>query len=147
MSEHPKVQIENDIKAAMRAKDSFRRDALRALSAAFKQAEVDQRKDLSPDEALAILEKEVKRRHETISDLEKAGRDTSEIQQELAIIENYLPEKMDRATVEAHARDAIAEVNATTAKDIGNVMRVLMPRLKGQADGKMVNEVVRELLS
>ena len=147
MNTHPKEQIQNDLKEAMRAKDTFKRDTLRLLSAAFKQAEVDQQKELSAEDALNILKKEGKRRQESIADLEKAGRDTSQEKAELDLINAYLPEQMDRSAIEAIAREVIAEVGAESPKEMGNIMKVLMPRLKGKADGKLVNEVVRELLS
>jgi hypothetical protein len=144
---HPKEQIQADLKDAMKAKDAFRRDTLRQLSAAFKQAEVDERKELSEEDAIKILKKEAKRREESIADLEKAGRDTSDEQAELELISAYLPEEMDRATIEKFAREAVAEAGATSPKEMGDVMKILMPRLGGQADGKVVSEVVRGLLS
>jgi len=144
---HPKEQIQADLKEAMKAKDATRRDTLRLLSAAFKQAEVDGQKELSEEDAIKILKKEAKRREESIADLEKAGRDISAEQEELKLISVYLPEEMDRATIEQHAREAIAEAGATSPKEMGDVMKILMPRLGGQADGKVVSEVVRGLLS
>lgn len=143
---HPKERILEDLKAAIKAGDTARRDALRFLSAAFKQAEVDLQRDLSEADALEILKKEAKRRQEAIADLEKAGRDASAEQAELLLIHSYLPAQLDRAGIEKVAKEVIAEVGATSAKQLGDVMKVLMPRLKGQADGKLVNEVVRELL-
>ena len=147
MSSTLKEQIQNDLKEAMKAKDVERRDTLRLISAAFKQAEVDQRKDLTDDDVIAILKKEAKRREESITDLDKAGRDTTQEKTELEIINAYLPAQMDRGQIESLAKEAIAEADATSTKEMGNVMKVLMPRLKGQADGKVVNEVVRSLLS
>jgi hypothetical protein len=124
------------------------------LSAALKQAEVDsrkkpgdERKDLTDDDVMNIVKKEIKSRQETIVDLEKAGREISQPQAELAILNAYLPSQMDQAEVEKLAKAAIAEVGASSAKEMGNVMKVLMPRLKGRADGKLVNDVVRSLLS
>lgn len=144
---HPKEQITADIKDAMRNKDNFRRDTLRSLSAAFKQAEVDQRKELTEEDALVILQKEAKRRQEAITDLEKAGRDIDQEVQEMELINSYLPQQLDRDSIKTLAQEAIAEVGAESVKEMGKIMSVLMPRLKGQADGKLVNEVVRELLS
>jgi uncharacterized protein YqeY len=144
---HPKEQILADLKEAMKAGEVQRRNTLRLLSAAFKQAEVDERKELSAEDALKILKKEAKRREESITDLEKAGRDTSDEQAELDLISAYLPAEMDRAAIEQHAREAIAESGATSPKEMGDVMKILMPRLGGQADGKLVSEVVRGLLN
>lgn len=146
---HPKEQLQSDLKAAMKAKDVKRREVLRLLLAAFKQMEVDTRKELSADDALGILMTEAKKRREAIDEMESAGRsDLAEQEKyELGVIETYLPQQLSREEVEAMAREAIAEVGATTPREMGNVMKVLMPRVKGQADGKLVNSVVRDLLT
>ena len=144
---NPKEQIQADLTAAMKARDTEKRDALRLLTAAIKQVEVDQRKELSEEDVYTILQKEAKRREESITELENAGRDASSEKAELTLIESYLPKQLDRAEIEAEARNAIAESGASTAKDTGNVMKILMPPLKNRADGKLVSEVVRELLS
>ena len=105
-------------------------------------------KELSPDDVQAILIKEAKKRRKSIEEMTRAGRDELARQEqfELDMIEGYLPKQISREDVEAMAREAIAEVGATSAKDTGAVMKALMPRVKGQADGKLVNEVVRDLL-
>lgn len=141
-----KEQIQNDLKEAMKAKEAFRRDVLRLFSSAIKQEEVDQRKDLSDEDVIGILKREIKRRQETIVDLQKAGRDLTETENEITILNSYLPAQMDRAQIEAIVKEVIAEVRAQSVKEMGNVMKVLMPRLKGQADGKLVNDIVRQLL-
>lgn len=142
-----KARVQNDLKEAMKAGAAQKRDTLRQLSSAFKQSEVDNRKDVTDEDALNILKKEIKRRQESIVDLEKAGRDISTEQAEIDILSVYLPAQMDQAQLETLVREAIAESGAQSAKDMGNVMKVLMPRLKGQADGKTVNDLVRKLLS
>lgn len=146
---HPKEQIQADLKDAMRAGDTRRREALRLLMAAFKQIEVDRRIELSEDDALAILMSEAKKRREAIAEMSGAGRTelAAQEQYELDLIESYLPRQLDRAELEPIIRQAIAEVGATTPKDMGQVMKVVMARVKGQADGKLVNTIVRELLS
>jgi uncharacterized protein YqeY len=146
---HPKETLQDDLKTAMRARDTERRHVLRQLMAAIKQVEKDEQKDLSPEDTMDVLMSEAKKWREEIEELEKAGRTEAieEKQRELAIIEGYLPKQLDRAEIEALARDVIAEVGATTPRDMGNVMKALMPRVKGQADGKLVNQVVRDLLS
>ncbi|MBN1566162.1 MAG: GatB/YqeY domain-containing protein [Anaerolineae bacterium] len=146
---HPKEKLQDDLKTAMKAGDTERRHVLRQLMAAIKQVEKDEQRDLSPEDAIGVLMSEAKKWREEIEELEKAGRtDTiEEKQRELAIIEGYLPQQLDRAALEALVKEAIAEVGATTPRDMGNVMKALMPRVKGQADGKLVNQIVRELLS
>lgn len=145
---HPKEKIQEDLKAAMRSGDTQRREALRLLMAAFKQVEVDRRITLSESDALAVLMSEAKRRREAIDEMDKAGRSDLADQEryELAVTEEYLPKQISREEIEELAKQAIQEVGATTPKDIGNVMKVLMPRLKGQADGKQVNAIVQDLL-
>ena len=123
--------------------------ALRLLTAAFKQVEVDQRKELTADDVTAILSSEAKKRREAIEEAERAGRYELAAQEkyELALIEVYLPQQLSRAEIEKLVREAVQEVGATTPKDMGKVMKVLMPRLQGQADGKLVNTIVKEVLS
>ncbi len=142
-----KDQLQQDLKDAMKAGEKDLRDTLRLLTAAIKQAEVDERKTLSEEDILAILKKEGKRRQESIVDLEKAGRDPSQERLELGIIERYLPAALDPDQIKALAKEAIAEAGASSPKDMGQVMKILMPRLQGAADGKTVNEIVRELLA
>lgn len=144
---HPKEQILADIKEAMKAGDKTRRDILRQLSAAFKQSEVDQQKELTADDALKILQKEAKRRQESIADFTKAGRDVSDIEAELALIESYLPEQLSKEKIAVFVKEAIAEVGATSPADMGKVMQAVMSKVQGQADGKVVSQVVREHLA
>jgi uncharacterized protein YqeY len=145
---HPKDQILEDLKDAMRSGDTNRREALRLLTAAFKQVEVDQRKELTEDDVTSILTSEAKKRREAIEEAEKAGRAELAAQEEyeLALIQTYLPQQLNRAEIEKYVREAVQEVGATTPKDMGKVMKVLMPRLQGRADGKLVNTIVKEVL-
>lgn len=133
----------------MASKDNARRDALRLVMSAIKQVEVDERKELSAEEIYTILQKEAKKRRESIDEMEKAGRTALAEQEkfELGILETFLPRQLEREEVAALARDAIAQTGAASAKDMGKVMAALMPKVKGLADGKLVNDVVRELLN
>lgn len=142
-----KTRLNDDIKAAMKAKDAFRRDTLRNLSAAMKQAEIDGQKELTEEDQLKILQKEAKRRQESIDELKNAGRDAAGEEAELDLINSYLPEQLDESEIKRIAQEVIAETGASSLKEMGNVMKELMPRLAGQADGKVVNQVVRRLLS
>jgi hypothetical protein len=137
------------LKEAMQQKDAMRRDVIRMGLNAIKQIEVDERRTLTAEEAVAVLQKECKKRRETIDEARKAGREDiagTEMAQ-LAVLEAFLPRQMDRAEVEALAKAAIAETGASSAKEMGKVMAVLMPQVRGKADGKMVNDVVRSLLN
>ncbi|MFQ3567173.1 MAG: GatB/YqeY domain-containing protein [Aggregatilineales bacterium] len=146
--ENPKVNLQTALKQAIVNKDAERRDVLRMTLNAITQVEVDERRTLEPAEIAAILQAEVKKRRESIEEARAAGRvETAALEESrLAILEEFLPQQLTRDEIVALARDAIVQSGAQSAKDMGKVMSVLMPRVKGQADGKLVNEVVRELL-
>lgn len=145
----PRAKMQDALKQAMISKDTMRRDVLRMTMGAMKQVEVDERKELTAEEATTILQKEVKKRRESIEEATKAGRADIADQEkiELAVIEAFLPTQLTRDQVAELVREAIQESGATSAKEMGKVMGVLMPKVKGLADGRMVNEVVREQLS
>lgn len=142
-------EIQSDIKEAMKAKDNETRDTLRLIAAAIKQADVDGGSALDDAAVLSLVMKQAKQRRESISEYEKAGRqDLSEPEKkELAIIERYLPKMMDADEIRVLAVAVVADVGATSPKEMGAVMGKLMPQVKGKADGKLVNQVVRELLN
>jgi uncharacterized protein len=146
---HPKQQIQDNLKAAMKEGDTQRRKVLRLLLAALKQREVDSQSELSEQDAQGVLMAEAKKRREAIDEMDDAGRtDLADAERyELSVIEEYLPRQLSREEIEAIAREVIAEVDAATPRDMGKVMKAIMPRIKGQADGKMVNSVVKDLLS
>lgn len=143
-----KEQILSDTKDAMRSGDTTRRDSLRMLMSAIKEVEKAQQATLENDAVEAILRKQAKQRRESITDYEKAGRAemAAAEQAELVIIETYLPKMMSEEEVTAVARDVIAQVGASTPKDTGKVMGLLMKQLKGKADGSVVSKAVRGLL-
>jgi uncharacterized protein YqeY len=135
------------LKEAMRNKDNQRRDAIRVLQAAFKQVVVDTRKDLTSEQEFDLLQKEAKKRKESIAELEKAGREYTEEQYELGLIESFLPQMMSRDEIEKLAKEAIAATGASTQKDMGKVMGKMMGQTKGKADSSLVSQVVKDLLS
>lgn len=144
-----KDQMQEDLADAMRGGDPQKRDTLRLLMAAIKQVEVDGRKSLDDTGVQDVLNKQAKQRRESIEEYSKVGRSdlANQEQIELDIIETYLPQQMSRAQIEALAQETISQVGATEPKDMGKVMGRLMPQLKGRADGRLVNEVVRDLLT
>ena len=144
----PKASLQAALKAAMLNKDRSRRDVIRMTLSAIKQAEVDTRRELSAEDAVAVLQKEAKTRREGIEEMERAGQAEAAAQAraDLAILEEFLPRQLTRAEIEALAREAIAQTGAAGAQDMGRVMGALMPRVRGLADGGLVNQVVRELL-
>jgi hypothetical protein len=144
-----KAALQADLKDAMRAGDEVRKRTLRMVLTAVRLAEVDRRGPLDEAALFAVLQKEAKMRNESIADAEKAGRTdlVEAARAELAILEAYLPQPLTQAELEDLARQVIAEVDAAAPGDIGRVMKALMPRVQGRADGKAANEVVRRLLS
>ncbi|MBP9502232.1 MAG: GatB/YqeY domain-containing protein [Candidatus Promineofilum sp.] len=143
-----KEQLRADVTAAMRSGDAMRRDTLRMVLAAIKQTELDSRVTLDDSGVQDVLRKQIKQRQESIDDFTKAGReqDVAHERAEIELIQVYLPQMMSREEVERLARAAIAETGVTDAKGMGQVMSKLMPQVKGKADGRLVNDVVRGLL-
>lgn len=143
-----KTQINDDLKKAMMEKDAARRDAIRIIQAAIKQVEVDSRKELDDVAVQDVLQVEAKKRREAITNFEQAGRTESAESErfELTLIETYLPKQLTREEIEAEVKAAIAQTGVTSSKEMGKLMGVLMPKVKGRADGKLVNEIVRALL-
>ena len=142
-------QLRSDLRDAMRAKDAPRRNTIRMVEAAIKNAEIDKRgKELAESDILAILQRQVKQRRESIEQFEKGGRDdlADKERVEIAIIEQYLPTQLSRDEVEARARAVIEQVGASGPGDRGKVMGLLMRELRGEADGSLVNAVVGALL-
>lgn len=143
-----KEQLRLDTADAMREGDNEKRDTLRLLLAAIKQTEVDSQQELDDAGVQLVLTKQAKQRRESIADYEKAGRDDiADLEKaELVIIESYLPQLMTREEITVIAAQTIADLGADGPKDTGRVMGSMMPKVKGKADGRLVNEVVRDLL-
>jgi uncharacterized protein len=143
-----KAKIQADIANAMRTGDVEKRNALRMLLAAVKQVEVDERRTLSDADVTAVLTRQVKQLRESISDAEKSGREqlAAQAEAEVTILEAYLPQMMEREEIRARAEQVIEQLGVSDPKAMGQVMGRLMPELKGQADGRVVTEVVRLLL-
>ena len=144
-----KAQLREDLKDAMRAQDAQRRSALRMVLTAIQLAEAESPHDLTDDEIVGLVQKEVKRREEAVEMMRQAGRDelVAAEELELKILRGYLPPQLSEDEVRELAQAVIAEVGATSTRDLGRVMGALMPRVQGQADGRVVNQVVRDLLS
>ena len=142
-------RINQDLKDAMKAKDTKKRDALRLLMSAFKQIEVDERKELSDDDVIKIIQTQVKRRNDSASQFKDANRD--DLMQielgEIAIYTPYLPAQLNDNELEDALKNIISKVGALTIKDIGKVMGVASKELSGLADGKRINDCVKVLLS
>ena len=144
-----KERINEDMKAAMRAKDAARLSAIRLLQAAIKQKEVDERIVADDTAVVSIVEKQIKQRKDSIEQYDKAGRDdlAAVERAEMAIIDTYLPAKMGEAEIKAAIEAAVAETGATGPADMGKLMGVLKPRLAGQADMGEVSKLIKQRLA
>jgi uncharacterized protein YqeY len=143
------ARIEDELKEAMQARDAERRDALRLILAALRSAEKELQRPLHDDEELQVLQRERKRRVEAADAFRAAGREEQAEgeERELEILEEFMPEPLSEAELEEIVDDAIAEVGATSMRDIGRVMADVMPQVAGRADGSAVSQLVREKLA
>lgn len=144
-----KSQLMEDLKTAMREHDVVRRDAIRMARAAIANAEIELRREVSDAEVVKIIAKEVKLRKEAVELFRRGGRDDL-VANELAgiaVLVGYLPEAMTEEDIRAAAATVIEEMGAAGMQDMGPVMRTLMGRLSGRADGSLVSRIVREMLS
>ncbi len=141
--------IRSEMTTAWKAKQTERRDALRLLIAALENARIDLGHAPDDDETLHVLQREAKQRRDSITEYAKAGRDdlVAREQAELTVIEEFLPAQLSDDELRELARSVIAEVGASGPGDVGKVMRPLMERVGGQADGRRANEIARELLA
>ena len=142
-------RIEDDLKQAMLARDAERRDALRLILAALKSAEKELQRPLHDDEELQVLQRERKRRLEAAEAFRGGGREEQAVAEEveLDVLEAYMPEPLSDEEIEDIVDDVIAEVGATSLRDIGRVMADVMPQVSGRADGSTVSQLVREKLA
>lgn len=137
-----------DMKEAMKQGEKERLSVIRLVRGAVRQAEIDGKKILSDDEVIGVITKEVKMRRDSIEEFERGKRAdlVKKAEEEISLLMPYLPSQLSIDEVKKIVEEAVAEVGATTAKDMGKVMGALIPRVKGRADGKLVNEIVRSIL-
>jgi len=142
-------QINEDMKAAMRAKDAAKLGTIRLLTAALKQKEVDERIELTDAHVLAIIEKMIKQRKDSITQFEAGGRqDLADVEKnELAVLSAYMPASLSDAEIQAEVRAAVEATGAAGPQDMGKVMAVLKPKLAGRADMTAVSGLVKAALS
>jgi len=143
-----KERIQSDLRAAMIAKDEPRKAALRMLTAAIKNAEIEAGDELAEGDLLVVVQRQVKQRRESIEEFRKGGREdlVEREEEELEAFAGYLPEEASREEIEEAARTTVAETGASGPRDIGKVMPVLIKRFQGRADGRAISEIVRGLL-
>jgi uncharacterized protein YqeY len=142
-------RIEREVKDAMLARDTERRDALRLILSSLKSAEKDLLRPLTDDEALQVMQRERKKRVEAAEAFRAAGRDAQAEKEdaELRVLEEFMPEPLAEEELESIVDDAIAENKATSMRDMGRVMADVMPQIAGRADGSAVSQLVREKLA
>jgi uncharacterized protein YqeY len=142
-------QINDDLKAAMRSGETVRRDTIRLLTAALKQREVDERKTLTDGDVLAVIEKMIKQRRDSISQFEQGGRQdlADKEKQELTLLQTYMPQAMGEEELAAAIAAAVSETGAAGPADMGKVMAVLKPKLAGRADMGKVSAAVKARLT
>ncbi len=144
-----KEQLLNDMKDAMKSKDTIRKDTIQIVRAAVLQVEKDDKVELKDDDIIKLIVKEVKKRNDVLPDYIKSGREDSvaEIHKQIAILESYLPEQLSEEEVEKAIAGFISELGATSMKDMGGVMKKASEELSGRADNKIVSTIVKKLLS
>ena len=143
-----KEQLKNDLKEAMKAKNNFKRDVIRLINSAIKQIEVDERRELSDEDVIKILQKSAKQRNDSIVQYREGNREdlAQKEADELVVINSYLPKQIEDSELESEIKAVIEQVGATTIKDMGKVMGIASKKLAGKADGKRISEVVKRLL-
>ena len=143
-----KEKLLEDLKEAMKEKDINRKNAVQMVRTAILQTEKDKGIEVSDEQVLNIISKEVKTRKDSLNEFEKADRTDliQKTQEEITVLEKYLPAQLSDEELEMKLKDIITEVGATSMKDMGNVMKSAKEKIGASADGKRINEVVRKLL-
>lgn len=144
-----KNKLMEDLKTSMKNKDTVRKNTITMVRAAIKQIEVDERKELSEEEIIEIISKQFKEKRLVIEEFQKANRDdlVDLTNKEMEILLDYLPEQLSEEEVEEIVKETIAEVNASSMKDIGLIMKAVMPKVKGKTDGNIVSNIAKKLLN
>lgn len=144
-----KEKLLEDLKNAMKEKNEIRKNAVQMVRAAILQVEKDKGITLEDDKIIEIIAKEVKKRKDSLEDYKKGGRDdiVSQVEEEIAILSEYLPKQLSKEEIEQIVKEIIKEVEATSMKDMGKVMKASKEKMGASADGKTINEVVKALLS
>jgi len=145
-----KDKLTADMKSAMKEKEAgkLRLSVIRMVRANIKYAEIEQKTELTDEQVLDVLAKEVKMRRDSIEEFTKGNRPelVENLEREIEVLMHYLPKQLSEAEIRSLAQAAVTQSGASTAKEMGKVMAILMPSVKGKADGKLVNTIVRELL-
>ena len=141
-----KEQLTNDLKESMKNKEQVKKSVVTLVRAAIKQKEVDERVELDDNAVMDIISKQLKQRKDALDEFKKAARDDliSQTEKEIEILLSYLPKQLTDDELRDYIKKAVEQVNATSIKDMGKIMGILMPQVKGKADGKRINNLVSE---
>lgn len=144
-----KERLADDLKSAMKDKNTIRKNVVQMVRAAILQFEKDNKVTLDDEGVLEIIAKQMKQRRDSLPDFEKSGRDDliADLKAEMDVLSEYLPEQLTREELEAIVEDAVKTTGASSMKDMGKIMATVMPKTKGRADGRLINEIAKELLS
>lgn len=142
-------RLNNDMKQAMKDKDKDRLSVIRMLKSSIQNAALNARADLTDEEELTVLSRELKQRKDSLEEFAKAGRNdlADKVRAEIGYVEAYMPEQLSEEEISEIVKNTISELNATSKRDMGRVMNALMPKVKGKADGSLVNKIVQQHLS
>ena len=143
-----KEKIQEDLKSSMKNKDTIKKSVVTLIRAAIKQQEVDKRIDLDDEAIIDIISKQLKQRNDSLAEFEKANRQDliDETKSEIQVLEGYLPQQLSEEELEKSVIETIAEVGATSMKDMGKIMATIKPKTAGRADGRKINELVKKNL-
>ncbi|HIT88318.1 MAG TPA: GatB/YqeY domain-containing protein [Candidatus Coprocola pullicola] len=143
-----KEQLFEDLKSAMKEKDTIRKDTVQLIRSGILQIEKDKKIQLDDQGVIEVIAKQLKSRRDSMPDYVKSGRQdlVEKLNREIEILLNYLPEQLSESEIQKVIEETIAEIGATSMKDLGNVMKAVTPKVKGRADGKVVSNLVKEIL-
>ncbi len=143
-----KEQLFEDLKSAMKEKDTIRKDTVQLIRSGILQIEKDKKIQLDDQGVIEVIAKQLKSRRDSMPDYVKSGRQdlVEKLNREIKILLNYLPEQLSESEIQKVIEETIAEIGATSMKDLGNVMKAVTPKVKGRADGKVVSNLVKEIL-
>ena len=143
-----KEQLFEDLKSAMKEKDTIRKDTVQLIRSGILQIEKDKKIQLDDQGVIEVIAKQLKSRRDSMPDYVKSGRQdlVEKLNREIEILLNYLPEQLSESEIQKVIEQTIAEIGATSIKDLGNVMKAVNPKIKGRADGKVVSSLVKEML-
>lgn len=144
-----KDKLADDLKSAMKEKNAVRKNAIQMIRAGVLQVEKDKKVTLDDDGVLEVIAKQLKQRKDSLPDYEKSGREDliSQLNAEIAVLMDYLPEQLSEDELRAIVAEAVKAVGAQSIKDMGKIMAAVMPKTKGRADGRMINNIAKELLN